>query len=175
MTERIFSQSSPKRFEQLQQRRIRGMEPLRILRLVSCIFVFVFCTLASNAQVKECTEAEQREIISAHSRDWKAFHVAFKRLAHCDDGAMAESFSDNVVRLLARDWKHIEDLGTLIASDRSFRRFVLNHIDSTTNPADLKMVISNSREHCPATARPLCRSIETEAKSALREQAGFSK
>jgi len=151
------------------------MKPLRILRSVSCIFVFAFCSLASNAQVKECTEAEQREIISTHSRDWKAFYVVFKRLAHCDDGAMAENFSDNVVRLLARDWKHIGDLDTLIASDRSFRRFVLDHIDSTTNPAELKMVISNSREHCPETARPLCRSIETEAKSALKEQAEFSK
>jgi len=151
------------------------MKPLRILRSACCAFVFAFCTLASNAQVKECTEAEQREIISTHSRDWKALYVVFKRLAHCDDGAMAESFSDDVVRMLSKDWKHIEDLDTLNASDRNFRRFVLNHIDSTTNPDDLKMVISNSRARCPATARPLCRSIEIQAKSALKEQAEFSK
>jgi hypothetical protein len=131
--------------------------------------------LATNARVKECTEAEQREVISTNSSDWKAFYRVFKRLAHCDDGAMAENFSENVVRLLAKDWKHIADSDSLIASDRIFRRFVLNHIDATTNPDDLRMIISNSRERCPATTRQLRRSFESEAQSALKEQADFSK
>jgi hypothetical protein len=110
-----------------------------------------------------------------NSRDWKAFYRVFKRLAHCDDGAMAENFSENVVRLLAKDWKLISDLDTLAASDQIFRRFVLNHIDATANPDDLRIIIGNSRERCPATALQMCRSIESEAKSALKEQANFSK
>jgi hypothetical protein len=151
------------------------MKSIRILRSVCCSFAFAFCALATTGQVRECTEAEQKEAILTNARDWKTFYREFKRLAHCDDGAMAENFSENVVTLLAKDWKHIGDLGGLIASDGIFRRFVLNHIDATANPDDLRIIISNSRGRCPETARQLCRSIDSEAKAALKEQTGFSK
>jgi hypothetical protein len=146
------------------------MKTHQIARLLICLYLSGFCAPAGNTQVKECTDAEQREVIATSSRDWKAFYGVFRRLAHCDDGAMAESFSDNVVRLLAKDWKHFGDLESFVASNGDFRRFVLNHVDATTDPKDLTMIINNSRQHCPATAKRLCRSIEAEARSALKEQ-----
>jgi hypothetical protein len=151
------------------------MKSIRILRLECCSIVFAFCALGTNGQVKECKEAEQKEVILTNSKDWKTFYREFKRLGHCDDGAMAENFSENVVTLIAKDWKHIGDLGGIIASDGIFRRFVLKHIDATANPDDLKIIISNSRGRCPETERQLCISIESEAKAALKEQASFSR
>jgi hypothetical protein len=132
-----------------------------------------FCVPAYSAQVKECTDGQQKEIILAHPKNWEDFYGIFKRLSHCDDGAMAENFSDIVVRLLARDWKHFGVLETRVASDRNFGRFVLRHIDATTNPDDLRLIIDNSRQHCASSSQKLCKSLEAEAKSALKEQGAF--
>jgi hypothetical protein len=130
--------------------------------------------IANNAQVVGCSDAEQREAMTAHSKDWKALYDLFRRLSHCDDGAMAENFSDNVVRLLAKEWSHFGELEAFVSSNRRFRRFVLNHVDSTTDPNDLRMIARNSRSQCPATAKQLCEALGSRAKSALKEQAEFS-
>ena len=87
---------------------------------------------------------------------------------------MAENFSENVVRLLAKDWKHIADLERIVGSDRNFRRFVLNHIDATTDANDLRAIVSNSHNRCRTTNKQLCGAVEDRAKSALKEQADIS-
>jgi hypothetical protein len=107
--------------------------------------------------------------MSVQPRDWSGFYKAFKRLRQCDDGAPAENFSDIAVRLLARDWKDFAGLAKLAASDRNFRHFVLKHVDATTDPGDLRAVVSNASGRCPAGAIQLCRALESQAKSALKE------
>lgn len=78
-------------------------------------------------------------------------------------------FSDNVVRLLAHNWKEIADLQKLVSSDSTFRRFVLKHVDATTDSEDLKTVLLNSGEYCPASAKQLCQSLKAQSISALKE------
>jgi hypothetical protein len=141
-----------------------------ILRRGCCAFLCASWSVSVGAQTKECTQSQQIEAMSLDAKTWNAFYSAFKRLGHCDDGAPAESFSDNVVRLLAHNWKQIADLQKIASSDASFRRFVLKHIDATTDPDDLKALLSNSREHCPAGAKQLCQSLGAQAQSALKEQ-----
>ncbi len=132
-----------------------------------------FATLANAAQTKVCTQAEQIEAMDAAPKDWKAFYRLFKRLGHCDDGAMAENFSDRVVKLLAEDWKNLDDLRILAVSDKSFQRFVLSHIDATVDADELRKVIGNAQQHCPSKAKRLCRLIESKAKSAYAEMKVF--
>ena len=148
-----------------------GIKTYGVLVLICCASVCGFCSQARKDLGRVCTEAEQKEAIDADSRDWKALYGLYKHLAHCDDGAGAENFSDIVVRFLARDWKHFRDLETLVASDRNFRRFVLNHIDATTDPDDLRAIVSNAHRRCPSTAKRLCGIVKSSAESALRDQA----
>jgi len=143
---------------------------LRMILLKGCVaFVCVSLALVCAAQRRPCTESQQREAMSIQPKDWNGFYAAFRSLGQCDDGAPAENFSDITVRLLARDWKDITDLVKLAASDRAFQRFVLKHVDATTDPDDLKAVVSNARRRCPAAAIQLCRALASQARSALRE------
>lgn len=125
--------------------------------------------VATAAQRRACTESQQREAVSIRPKDWNGFYAAFKLLGQCDDGAPAENFSDISVRLLAHDWKDVGDFVKLAASDRNFQRFVLKHVDGTTNPDDLRVVVSNARECGRAGDTRPCRALESRAKSALKE------
>jgi hypothetical protein len=55
------------------------------------------------AQQKPCTRPDEKGalIVVDQLRSWKAIYRAFERFGHCDDGAIAEGFSDAVVSTLA--------------------------------------------------------------------------
>jgi hypothetical protein len=109
---------------------------------------------------KVCTETEIKEAQKEADQlsDWDSVYRSFKRFANCDEGGIAEAYSDSVGRLLARDWKHVDVLVRL-TSDPAFEDFVIRHIDETMSEDEAALVINNARLHCPHGARRLCRSI----------------
>ena len=115
----------------------------------------------AEATQKVCTQAEAKEAqIEAYQlNDWDSVYRSFKRFAHCDDGGIAEAYSDSVGRLLARDWKHLDALVRL-TSDPGFEEFVIRHIDETMSEDEAALVINNARQHCHSlAAKRLCKSI----------------
>jgi hypothetical protein len=109
---------------------------------------------------KVCTETEAKEAQKEADQlsDWDSVYRSFKRFAHCDEGGIAEAYSDSVGRLLARDWKHLNAFVRL-TSDQGFEEFVIRHIDETMSEDEAALVINNARLHCPPGAKRLCRSI----------------
>jgi hypothetical protein len=112
------------------------------------------------ATQRVCTEAEVREAQKEADqlRDWDSVYRSFKRFAHCDEGGIAEEYSDSVGRLLARDWKHLNSFVRLSA-DQDFEQFVIRHVDETMSEDEAALVINNARLHCPLGAKRLCKSI----------------
>ena len=154
----------------LESHRSIAVSTIRIVMFVFVAAACGFCSSPARQQAKVCTNVEQKKVMSATPRDWNSFYFLFKQLSHCDDGGMAENFSDNVVRLLGRRWKYFPQLGKLASSDLNFRQFVLKHVDSTTDPRDLRAASANAHQRCPAGDAQLCGLIESEAKAALAEQ-----
>jgi hypothetical protein len=120
-------------------------------------------TLAGLAQAeprKVCTEAQvkQAQKEADQLRDWNSMYLSYKRFAHCDEGGVAEAYSDSVSRLLARDWAHLDAFVRLTA-DQSFEQFVIRHVDETMSEDEAALVINNARLHCPPGAKKLCESI----------------
>jgi hypothetical protein len=144
------------------------MKANAVFYLVVC-FVFSFAEAHSVAANQEpCTTTEEKQALDEADRlkDWDALHGSFTRFAHCDDGAIAEGYSDTVGRLLAHDWKHIGALAKLVASDKKFESFVLRHIDETLPTDMLKTIASNAEKSCPADQAALCGKILRKARSA---------
>jgi hypothetical protein len=127
---------------------------------VGLVLIVGLSGLAEAATQKVCTEAEVKEAQKEADqlRDWDSVYRSFKRFAHCDEGGIAEEYSDSVSRLLARDWKHL-DAFVRLTSDQGFEQFVIRHIDETMSEDEAALVISNARQHCPSGARRLCKSI----------------
>jgi hypothetical protein len=147
------------------------MEFLSKRPLAASLVLFLGCANSGAAQEKTCTQTEAMaaEDDSVRIRTWTDLHNSFKRFGHCDDGAIAEGYSDSVVRMLASRWNQLGRLRQLASSDNPFHEFVLRHIDATADEHDIKRVIGNATKRCPAKAKTLCTEVERAARNALRD------
>ena len=106
---------------------------------------------------------------SARLNDAQSIYRSYKRYPQCDDGGIAEGYSESVVRVLAHNWGEIRVFNRLARSDKGFQRFILSHIDETTTVEDLRTVKSNALNRCPSQARRLCHLIGKTVNEALEE------
>ena len=133
--------------------------------------VLALRSAASGAESNSaCPDVETAlaRVESSHLGTSDALYKSFREFGHCDDGYLAEAYSEAVVSLLAYRWDELRKLSSLCASDSVFRTFVLAHVDSTTEEADLRMLVSNASERCPKPVGALCRDILAAADAALR-------
>lgn len=86
-----------------------------------------------------------------------------------DDGFYAEGYSDLVVRTLAEDWHSLPELSLAISRNAEFQRFVLKHIDASTDPTQLKTVLTRASFSCPEGQEELCSAIAEAAKRAIAD------
>ena len=121
-------------------------------------------TTASVADTRICTEAEAAETIAATAGSWRQLHQQFGRYAHCDDGAIAEGFSESVTVLLAKHWDDLQELGMVVTSDNAFRKFVIRHIDETVPEERLKKIAESADNQCPRGLKKLCLDIRVAVK-----------
>jgi hypothetical protein len=102
-------------------------------------------------------------------RTWNALHQSYKRYAACDDGAIAEGYSESVGSILSNHWETLPRLASLSNSDHSFKKFVLRHLDATLDTAQLKKIRVSAIHHCAAEQQPLCEQIKNAAEKELIE------
>jgi len=91
--------------------------------------------------------------------DWAGVYQSFKRYRHCDEGAVAEEYSDAIGHLLAHNWDQVAGLVKLARSDRKFGEFVVRHIDENIGEVDAQLIVTNARRRCPSKAIWLCKAI----------------
>jgi hypothetical protein len=132
------------------------------LRTVALILSFLATScLLEGTGVKKCTPAEAKHAESEVDllKDWDQVYRSCKRFCQCDDGATAEGYSDVITRLLSDDWKSVKRLVTLSNRNKSFKNFVLKHIDESVSEDVLTRIATNARQSCPADGERLCVSI----------------
>lgn len=128
-------------------------------------------TLPTAAQGRACTpaEAERADMDADKPRTWDGLYQSFKRYGHCDDGAIAEGYSESVARILVDHWSELPKLASLSHSDPKFLQFVLRHVDATLNLSDLKKIKTNAVSHCPQDLHATCADLAKHAESAIKE------
>lgn len=134
--------------------------------LIMCACVAAICWIPNAlAETRICTkeEAQEAEGVASIAKSWGQSHQQFKHYAHCDDGAIAEGFSESVSILLAEHWGDIGQLGAILKSDPAFRKFVIQHIDETVPVDRLERIAKNADKRCPRNLKKLCRDIEAAA------------
>ena len=137
-------------------------------------FFFLASMISFNSAVASerriCTVPEEiaAETESSTLGSWTALYRAFDQFKHCDDGAIAEGYSETVSRLLAEDWKNLGRLRILVDRNRGFEHFVFRHIDGTWHLERLIKVEANAKYRCSKKNQPLCKKILSEVLSARR-------
>ncbi|MDF3983948.1 hypothetical protein P3W23_18290 [Luteibacter sp. PPL554] len=103
-------------------------------------------------------------------KSWKTLRVHQKIFAACDDGELAEGYSDAVVTLFAQNWSHFGQFVALARDDAAFQRWTMKHIDASASTDDLKKIVEHtSRCTVKADEKELCSMIRESAEAALSE------
>ena len=131
-------------------------------------------TVATNAFPNDgsdrlCTKSEamqaEKEVDSL--KNWSDIYRSYRKFSQCDDGAIAEGFSDAVGKLLSNHWGQLGRLITLAKTNRNFERFVVKHIDESLSRDTLQRISNNARSSCPAGGQRLCGLIASAASDKL--------
>lgn len=89
-------------------------------------------------------------------QSWSEVYVWFKRYRNCDDGAIAEGFTESITALLARQWSALPQFAARADKDAQFRSFVLKHIDESADADNLRLIEENAKSKCPSKYTRLC-------------------
>ena len=127
------------------------------------------------AENRACpVSAEKQAMTEADMfRSWDALYKSYTLYQKCDDGAIAEGYSESVARVLADHWDTLPQLAELAKKDPKFLRFVLRHVDATDDDKDLQKIKTEAKAQCPTGLRTICDDLGKEADSALKEAASF--
>jgi molybdopterin-guanine dinucleotide biosynthesis protein len=104
-------------------------------------------------------QAQQAEAAAATAPSWSQLHDLFARFSACDDGAIAEGFTESVTVLLAEKWDRVQDVISISKGDSAFEDFVIRHIDESAPEARLARIVALATKQCPANAEALCSRI----------------
>ena len=140
-------------------------------KLLLATIIFALCSQTTFSQRQSCpdAEADKAEQEADTLRTWDALYQSYRRFSHCDDGAIAEGYSESVSRILADHWDTLPRLAVLSMNDKHFNRFVVSHIDATLNMDDVKKIRTNAIHHCPAAQSGLCKQLRIAADVAIKE------
>jgi hypothetical protein len=129
------------------------------------ILLFLFLLLLPRAYAQECSVAEAKAADSATDalHSLPSIFKAYKHYGKCDDGAIAEGFSDAVVHLLATNWVSLHEAQLLFAKDPAFQEFAVRHVDSTADGNELGRIHYLAVHQCPLSAKALCEQLAKAA------------
>jgi hypothetical protein len=91
---------------------------------------------------------------------WQSIASVFRHFSKCDDGCIAEGFSDRISRLLADHWEQVPDLVALSRTTPGLESFVVRHLDETISLSDAQKIESLAWNSCPKEAEELCKRIK---------------
>lgn len=122
---------------------------------------------AAATTANECSDNDgiAAETLTDHLHSWQDMYSAYKQFKQCDDGGVAEGFSEAVARLLADHWANLPQVLPLTRSDPAFEAWFIGHLDETDNNDDLAKIDHLAQRACPVGARKLCDKIHAHLKS----------
>ena len=135
------------------------------------LIALAIAAVGSNAAAKACRAAEFEAAEAAFRSidSWQRLALAHQRFSQCDVGYVAEGNSKGIVRLLVDHWDSVWELSIVAAKQPAFLHFVLRHLDTTVNDADLEHIVQLATAQCPSGNRALCKSLVRAAKKAMAE------
>ena len=126
------------------------------------------------APIAACTSEMSRQgesSLSEAALNWSQLSKHQSMFEACDDGGLAEGYSDVVVRLLSNKWSDLSEFAAIARSRPAFHTWVIKHIDATVSTKDLQKIIFNASSRCgDPKLREVCRQLSQAAQKALQVQ-----
>lgn len=138
-----------------------------IVRATICALASLLVISAASAKPCSATDADAAQSAVDSIDSWSTLAKAHQRFAHCDIASVAEGNSEAVARLLVDQWEQLPTLAALTAKQPGFMPFVLRHIDTTLDTADIERIAELASSRCPVGHTKLCASLSAASTRAL--------
>ena len=124
-------------------------------------------SIASFAQDKACRPADAASAEKSIDRvvNFQQLYKAFQDHRHCDQGQVAEVFTEALLRCIV-EWKGVEGLAGPMEKDPDYRAFVFRHLQSPAAQGDLQSIYSRAKMNCPKALEGWCAELASAAKPA---------
>lgn len=142
-----------------------------ICALTLVVLVPLTSCAASADSACSTSEAKDAENAVASIRSFGEFREAYRRYSHCDDGSVAEGFSEASTSIVVSQWGDIRNIDSELGLDSHLRNFFIKHVDATAPLERLGEIERLSGASCPKESELLCAEISAAAKRALRDAA----
>jgi hypothetical protein len=144
------------------------MRVLTVLTIVMGLGAVPSAAQANNSCSIDMYKRADASLVNA-AGGWGPLSRHQKTFVSCDDGALAEGYSDAVVTLLAHRWDQFDVFVALSERNPTFRRWAIRHIDASASTDDLKTVVRNAARCAGAKTKDLCREVGRAASDALKD------
>lgn len=149
--------------------------PVLLQRFGAMIIAGAMCCISSAQAETDCTNAEQQRAVDSlvlASGSWPALRAHQQAWGHCDDGELAEGYSDAVVHLLAQSKAPWPELQQQVRRSPSFAAWVLKHVDASASSDELRQIMQNTAA-CTRreAANALCAHVRRAAQAAVADLA----
>ncbi len=141
----------------------------RAVKVFVTVLVVALCNVTLHAQRPHCStvEADKADRVAGTLRSWETLYKSYKRFHYCDDGSIAEGFSESVARILVGHWDTLPQISPVSGDDPKFRAFILRHVDATLAIDDLKKIRRNALTRCPDGESETCKQLRIASNRAL--------
>jgi hypothetical protein len=123
-------------------------------------------------QKEKCSTEQMTKFEEEASRvrNWVLLHKFYLRYRVCgiDDAVVEQGMGTAVARLLVDSWSALPVGSKLMEGDRGFKKVVLSGINVALADDDLKAILGNSRDACPAGEQALCAQMQKAAEDSLK-------
>jgi hypothetical protein len=119
--------------------------------------------VGSAAFAGECTKSQAQAAyqLAPEIRTWDGLYQAFRKYAHCDDGAISGGFSESTSIILSDNWGTLKRGATLMKQNPNFKAFVFRHLGEETPRDRWTRIVENASKDCPDSLLPICKELTT--------------
>lgn len=130
---------------------------MRIATLAAALAVTAVTTATAEGPCNPKDAAAAGKAID-RVNNWEQLHKSWKDWKQCDSGAVADGFTDAIMRL-GVDWKGVETLASNMRDDPQYHDFVIAHIKADPVKEDRDALFSRAKSNCPKGQDAFCAQI----------------
>jgi hypothetical protein len=133
--------------------------------VIACLALGCIAYGAAVAADKPCTKADMANGEKAIERvnNWSQFYKSWQDYHHCDTGAVADVYTDSLMRLLV-EWKGVNALESSMQKDAQFKAWVHARLKGGAKE-DQDAVYSRVKSSCPAGMDAFCGELADSARA----------
>jgi len=133
-----------------------------MMRLCMVLLTMAFAAGAFAQKPCSANDAATAEKVVDRVVNWDQLYKAFQDYRHCDQGPVADVYTDALMRCLV-EWKQVDALAGTMQKDKDYHDFIFRHLRAASGE-DQKSVFARAKMSCPKGLDAWCGELIDASK-----------